>query len=155
MGFVFTGAFPYTITDSNDSSVGSRRIVMIPRFRAELGSEFQISLRDEGCLRLYTNDRWDIYAENMSNRLEAAEMGLPGAEDADDMLAEAYSFFGNVYEGKMDKQGRITLTSQMLQHANIQDEIVIVGMNRFIEIWNPEDWEKAKTKKKEKKNLTN
>ncbi|MBQ8209950.1 MAG: hypothetical protein IJZ35_05150 [Clostridia bacterium] len=147
---MFIGAFPYTITDSNDNSTNSRRIVMVPRFRTELGSEFQIFLRDDGCLRLYTNDRWNIYAENMSERLEAAEMGMADAEDIDDVLAEAHGFFGNVYDGKMDKQGRISLTSQMLQHANIQDDIVIVGMNRFIEIWNPDEWEKAKAKKKEK-----
>lgn len=152
---MFIGAFPYTITDSNDNTSNSRRIVMVPRFRSELGSEFQIFLRDEGCLRLYTNDRWDIYAENMSNRLEAAEMGMADAEDPDDILAEAYSFFGNVYDGKMDKQGRISLTAQMLQHANIEDELVIVGMNRFIEIWNPEAWAKAKAKKIEKKKQMN
>ena len=143
----FNGAHDYSIVDCNDNSANTKRIVMYTGFRAGLGSEFHIFLHEDNCLRLYTEDYWLVRADNMSERVDNAEMGLMSKEEAAAVMEEARNFFGSVYDGKMDKQGRITLTASMLKHAGIENEIVIVGMNRFIEIWNPEAYEKSKGKR--------
>ncbi len=36
-----------------------------------------------------------------------------------------------------DSQGRITIPPSLLQLANIEKEVKIIGMNTWIEIWNP------------------
>ena len=143
----FSGKHNYTIVDCNDNSANTKRIVMHTGFRAELGSEFHIFLHKSNCLRLYPEEYWLVRANNMSERVDNAEMGLMSEEEEEAVMREARDFFGNVYDGKMDKQGRITLTANMLKHAGIENDVVIVGLNRFIEIWNPEAYEKSRLKR--------
>ena len=37
-------------------------------------------------------------------------------------------------------QGRIGLTDELLQHAGVEKEAVLVGMLTRFEIWSPERW---------------
>ncbi|RMF07823.1 MAG: division/cell wall cluster transcriptional repressor MraZ [Candidatus Neomarinimicrobiota bacterium] len=37
----------------------------------------------------------------------------------------------------LDKQGRIQLTSDLIQYANLEKDVVIVGVINKMEIWNP------------------
>ena len=43
---------------------------------------------------------------------------------------------------EFDKQGRITIPSPLLSHANIKKECVIIGVGERAEIWGVEEWEK-------------
>lgn len=147
---MFVGTYDYTIVDGNVDSTSSRRIVMSSHFRSELGSDFYIFLQKSGCLRLYTPQIWNDFAESKKKRLTDAEMSDMDEEEVEYIASEVRDFFGNVYSGKMDKQGRITLNGKMLEHANIKDEITMLGMQDFIEIWNPEDYEINRKKRKAK-----
>lgn len=139
----FSGFFTYVINESADSSTNSKRIVMNPAFRNDLGSDFRIFLHEDGCLRLYTEEHWTENADAKIEKLEMAERnGLPKKE-MKKLSNETRIYFKSVFRGKMDKQGRITLTSDMLEHAGIKDEVVFVGMQRFIEIWEPEAFERS------------
>jgi MraZ protein len=41
----------------------------------------------------------------------------------------------------MDKQGRTTITSNLLQYAGIEKDVVIIGVSNRLEIWGKEGWE--------------
>ncbi|MFO8061743.1 MAG: hypothetical protein R6U31_02325 [bacterium] len=45
--------------------------------------------------------------------------------------------YSNAEDIHSDSQGRIILPSQLLEHASINDEILIVGAMDRIELWNP------------------
>jgi MraZ protein len=51
------------------------------------------------------------------------------------------SFGEGTEEVCCDKQGRITLTPNMLEHSGIESQAVLVGAVTTIQIWNPESWE--------------
>jgi len=41
----------------------------------------------------------------------------------------------------IDNQGRIALPVPLREYAGIEDEVVIAGVNTYLEIWNKEQWE--------------
>ncbi len=49
-------------------------------------------------------------------------------------------FFGKGYQFGVDKQGRILLAENLLRHATISREAVLVGLGATFEIWNPEKY---------------
>ncbi len=49
---------------------------------------------------------------------------------------------GSVAECPLDKQGRILLPQHLRLEANLQKEVVLVGMLSHVEIWDKDVWEK-------------
>ncbi len=52
--------------------------------------------------------------------------------------------FGNAFGQELDKQGRVALSSPLREHAQIKDSLVMIGGNKFLEIWSKEAWENEK-----------
>lgn len=51
---------------------------------------------------------------------------------------------GDANGSPCDSQGRITLTEELLKHAEIEDEAVLVGVLKGFEIWSPARLEEVK-----------
>ena len=49
---------------------------------------------------------------------------------------------GFATEVEMDSQGRIVLPKVLREYAEIEDEVVILGVVNYFEIWNPSKFEK-------------
>ncbi|MFY0599143.1 MAG: division/cell wall cluster transcriptional repressor MraZ [Cyclobacteriaceae bacterium] len=47
------------------------------------------------------------------------------------------TFFKSIAQVELDNAGRILLPKQMLAHAKLEKEAVLVGMGNYIEMWNP------------------
>lgn len=62
--------------------------------------------------------------------------------EGQEMLAE---LFGRSSMVGCDKQGRILLPPEMLEHAGIQKDAVLVGLGRNFQIWAAERWTPPKT----------
>ena len=54
-------------------------------------------------------------------------------------------FIAGAIDAEVDKQGRILLPANLLQHAGIEKEAVIAGVGNRAEIWSKAEWEKAST----------
>lgn len=52
------------------------------------------------------------------------------------------NFFRGSTTVELDTAGRLLIPKPMLQYANLDKEIVVVGMGNRMEIWNPEQYEK-------------
>lgn len=61
----------------------------------------------------------------------------PGALTADDQARAEY-MFGRAEELPIDKDGRILLPRALLEHAQIEDAAIFVGIGRSFRIWNPD-----------------
>lgn len=57
---------------------------------------------------------------------------------------------GSVAECALDKQGRILLPQHLRGEANLQREVVLVGMLSHVEIWDKETWEEENQATSEK-----
>ncbi len=92
-------------------------------------------------LRLYPQDEWTKF----TNRFKQFK--------ANDKLAQEFvrKFVGGAHTVSMDSQGRIMLPSRVLDLAQIESEILFIGMVEKLEVWNPQNY--AAYKKEKDKSL--
>lgn len=67
------------------------------------------------------------------------------AEKSDYMRRFRRSFIGGATECMCDKQDRILVPSMLRQYAQMEKEIVLVGVLDHFEIWSRNNWEKENT----------
>lgn len=106
------------------------RIVIPSKFREELGSNFVITKGLDKCLSVYPASEWKVFEE----KLKALPVSSHEARKFTRFL------FSGAVECEPDKQGRILLPQNLRDYAGIKDEIVSIGLNNRIEIWNKQCW---------------
>jgi MraZ protein len=52
-------------------------------------------------------------------------------------------------ECKLDRQGRILLPPSLREHAEIENEVVVIGVNSRLEIWSKKRWQEQTTRMEE------
>ena len=111
------------------------RLIVPAKFRELLGDQFVVTKGFDGCLFVFAQDGWDQFEE----KLQALPMDKPEAR----MLGRF--FISGAIDAEVDKQGRILLPTNLLQHAKIEKEAVIAGVGNRVEIWSEDNWAKAST----------
>ena len=120
---MFIGEYHHTIDDKG-------RIIIPAKFRDELGSEFIITRGIENCLFVYSIDSWN----KITNKLNS----LPFTKkDARNFIRFFMSGATNV---ELDKQGRVNVTTPLIQYANLIKDCVVIGTGDRLEIWSQESW---------------
>lgn len=106
------------------------RLIIPSRFREELGEEFVVTKGLDGCLFVFPNDAW----QEFENKLRS----LPLTNQS----ARKFSrfFVAGATPCELDKQGRILLPSSLREFADLEKDVVLIGMLNRIEIWSKEKW---------------
>lgn len=100
------------------------RIFIPAKHREELGESFVVSKSiRERCLRVYSMAEWEAYIEPIKK--------LDGKDR--DRIIRALS--RNAAQVSADSQGRIVLTPDLIAHAELEKNAVIVGCGSYSEIW--------------------
>ncbi|MEW9123709.1 MAG: division/cell wall cluster transcriptional repressor MraZ [Thermotaleaceae bacterium] len=116
-----------------EHAIDSKGRVIIPsKFRDELGEKFIVTKGLDNCLFVYPQGEWKTF-ENKLKQLPLTNR---------DARAFVRSFFAGATECELDKQGRITLPTNLRQHANLEKDIVTIGVSTRVEIWSKEEWER-------------
>ena len=121
---MFIGQYRHNLDAKN-------RIIVPARFRDGLGEEFVVTKGLDGCLSIFTADKWT----EMIGRLER----IPATKrEARQYLR---SLTSKAVECSLDNQGRIQLQQFLIATANIKKSCVIVGVADHVEIWPEETWD--------------
>ena len=111
------------------------RLIIPARFRqfikSEEGDGVMIS-RMDSCLVAYPFKEW----RSLENRI------LSLAETSENMRRFRRVFIGGAFECSCDKQDRILIPQSLRQYADLDKEIVLVGVLEHFEIWAREKWER-------------
>lgn len=108
------------------------RIIMPSKVREKLSETVYVTQApSEKCLHLYSEEEWNRVAEKVNK--------LPTATDPN-AAAFVRLFFGKATSVQIDKQGRIPIAKRLLDYANLTKEVVLVGANTRLEIWDAEAW---------------
>ena len=112
-------------------SIDSKGRIIIPaKFREELGNNFVITRGIENCLFVYSIDNWDKICDKLNS--------LPFTrKDARNFIR---FFMSGATEVELDNQGRVNISSVLLDYANINKECVVIGTGDRLEIWAMESW---------------
>src|ERR1700690_4213453 len=122
---VFVGTFRH--------SVDEKKRVAIPakwRAAAKGSQEFYVLPDPKNCLVV-------LPASAMEKMLERADDISIGEYARRDVLRVIAS---RAHGSPCDKQGRISLTEELLKHAGIEKEAVLAGALTRFEIWSPARW---------------
>jgi MraZ protein len=108
------------------------RLVIPSNFRYELGSKFIITRGLEHCLYVYSTSEWE--------KIVAKLQELPFTKK--DVRTFIRAFFSGANTCDVDASGRIVLTQNQTEYADITKECVVIGANDRVEIWSKDNWNK-------------
>ena len=119
----------------NHSIDAKGRLIIPSKFRENLGENFVITKGLDGCLFLYPDSEWKIFEEKLRT--------LP-LTNKDARIFTRF-FLGSAVDGGLDKQGRVLISSALRNFADLEKEVVLVGVLDRVEIWDKAKWEENNT----------
>ena len=112
---------------------GSGRLLLPKKVRELLkGNTFILTKGFDNCLAGYDKDDWEK---------RAAELLNPSLLEPTDMNNRRYIFSSLVYL-EIDEQGRFVIPKNILEHSQLEEKAVIIGVGDHFESWNQENWQK-------------
>ena len=121
---MFIGEYHHSIDDKG-------RLIIPAKFREELSDKFIITRGIENCLFAYPEESWNKIVEKLES--------LPFTKK--DARSFTRFFLSGATVAEFDKQGRINITSPLIEYAGIKKECVIIGTGDRLEIWAKDAWE--------------
>lgn len=106
------------------------RLIIPSKFRNDLGEKFVITRGLDKCLFVYSEEEW--------NKLISKLKTLPFTNK--DARNFTRFFLSGATANEFDRQGRINISSSLVNYANLTKECVIIGANDRLEIWSEELW---------------
>ena len=107
------------------------RLIIPAKFREEIGNSFVVTKGLDGCLFVYPKEEW--------NNIISKYKTLPNTKDARNFM-RVFLSVASICE--FDKQGRINISSPLINYADLTKECVIIGVSDRLEIWSMENWQK-------------
>jgi len=122
---LFMGEFQHTVDKKG-------RLIMPARFREGLSQGFIVTKGLDHCLFVYPREEWFSIEKKLKT--------LPFTQK--EARAFVRFFFSGAVECELDKQGRVLLPNNLREYAEIQKDVVVIGVSSRVEIWSKENWEK-------------
>lgn len=126
---MFSGRYEYALDEKG-------RVSIPAKFREVLALNYDMRLvltNLDGCIVAYPYKEWMDIQERISSMKE--------------MSFEARTFLRFYYSGvtecNIDRLGRIHIPPSLKNFAGIKKHVVIIGINRKIEIWAQEAWDEV------------
>jgi len=121
---LFIGEYQHTIDSKG-------RVIMPAKFREDLGDRFIVTKGLDNCLFVYPQKEWLSFEQKLRS------LPLTSRE------ARAFTrfFFSGAVECELDKQGRILIPANLREYANLDKDLVIVGVLSRVEIWSRDRWD--------------
>ena len=119
----FTGEYSYTVDPKS-------RVNIPAKFRQALSPEndnsFAITKGMDQCIWVYPLVEWNKVLTKLRKQ---------SSSQVNRAFTREYSRFASTVS--YDKQGRILLSTELIDYAKIDKQVTIIGLINKIEIWNP------------------
>ena len=123
---MFMGEYNHTIDAKG-------RFIIPAKFRETLGDKFIVTKGLDGCLFVYPKSEWSSFEEKLKV--------LPLTNK--DARQFTRFFLAGAAACEVDKQGRILLPQVLRDFAQLEKEIVLIGVASRVEIWSKINWEQS------------
>ena len=124
---MFFGEFEYRLDEKG-------RLPLPPRFRSAFREGLVVAPGIEKCLTIYTNSEW----KKLANSITGSH--LPASK----LRAINRALFATAFAMEPDAQGRIGLPASLRSYAGIEEDIIVAGVNNYLELWDRNTWEAEK-----------
>lgn len=122
-----TGTWPRSLDDKG-------RLAVPKRLREELGSDLAslfVAQGTEQSLMIYTPESFDLLAQRYSEKSGAKA----------DIRGFMRLFYARAERVGVDSQGRIRIPDRLKGFAGLDREVVLLGVNDHLELWDTARWE--------------
>ncbi len=109
------------------------RLIIPARFRNHLATGAILTRGLDRNLVIYPQQAW----RNVCDQLNQMPITHPTGRALRRLL------FSGAVEMALDKQGRILVPAYLRDYAALDGEVLIIGMETFLEVWNPSEWQAA------------
>jgi MraZ protein len=106
------------------------RLILPAKFRDGLGDGLVMTKGQERCIVIWPAESFQEYAESLRAR----------STNNEKVRAYTRVFFSSAFDDVADKQGRVTVPSQLRDYAGLTKELVVIGNNTHLEIWDLHTW---------------
>ena len=109
------------------------RIILPSKVREKMSSTVYVTQSPvDKCLQIYTEEELGLISERLRE--------LPGTSDRS-VRDFVRNFFRMAASCDVDKQGRIVLAERHIAYAGLKKNVVLVGANTKMEIWDKDTWD--------------
>ncbi len=120
---MFWGEFSHQLDEKG-------RIIIPARYRTHLAQGAMLTRGLDHNLVIYPIEAW----RQVSERLNQMPITHPTARALRRLL------FSGAVELSLDRQGRILIPAYLRTYASLDGEVLIAGMETFLELWEPTIW---------------
>jgi len=107
------------------------RLFLPAKFRDGLAEGLVITKGQDRSLVVWPESEFRAYSERLgeASRSNAA------------VRSHMRVFFSSAFDQSPDKQGRVTIPPQLREYAGLDRDVVVVGNNNTVEIWDTAAWD--------------
>ncbi len=105
------------------------RINVPAKFRLDLGESFVVAKGLDNCVYIYPKAEWERFEEELCSVQPTQRRRLQRF------------FFSGAEECSADSQGRVVIPPKIREYAQLQKEIVVIGVSDKVEVWDRARWE--------------
>lgn len=128
----FYGQFRTTMDNQGRFALPAKlRSVPGPDNNQLLSEELILAKGLEGCLSLYPQIEW----QDVQKRLSALHFTKR------DFRFFSRKFYSSAATLTPDRNGRIVIPAHLIDEAGLKRDLLVIGVNRWVEIWNPDRYE--------------
>lgn len=129
---MFMGQYRYSLDNKG-------RIVIPLDFRRQMGTSIVVNKGFEKCIIVYTVDTWEEFVGTIGSLNDFSEKNRQYKRL---VMSSAFS-------KEIDYQGRVMLDKSLIEHAKITKDVIIIGSDKVIEIWDPVIWQEVEKNREE------
>lgn len=118
------GEYRHTVDDK-------RRVSLPAAFREEIDEQVVITRGLDSCLFLYPKREW----EEIAQQLKELSIGQSDSRGFNRFI------LSGAQEISIDSSGRILIPEYLQEFAEIENDVVLAGVNNRIEIWDEAQWD--------------
>ena len=134
---------------SYENKLDKKGRVSVPAsFRSYLSS---LGYNGVVCYPSFNNQSIEACSQDRIEKLSNTIDSLNPFEEKRDFFAT--SILSESISLQFDSEGRISLSSKLLKHAKIKNNMLFVGQGKTFQIWEPSIFEKFKARARKKSNL--
>ncbi len=127
---MFNGEYEHTLDEKG-------RVFLPARHREALAPAVMVGRGSDGQVNVYPKPLWESMTERVRQAIQAGEDSVA--------IHQTSRLLFTAGECEIDRQGRIVIPPLLRRYANLDTEVVILGNNDRLEVWNRERWQEVCT----------
>lgn len=114
-----------------DYQLDKSRVAIPPRYRDEFNAGIVLTPGVDRCIEVYTIEGYERQAAVLEEVAFESEEGRKARR----------AFMGQAWDTQKDQAGRFQINAWLIGYAGLKKDVVVVGADRCLEIWDKEVWE--------------